>query len=1133
MNGHNRIVHPCKIINPKNCDMKKLFPVLAATLFSLQLAAQSNCHAEFQYTLGPCPEILFFSDLPDPGTTGAWYLWTFGDGTESSDAQPVHIYESNGTYEVCLVVESNGCTSTHCEVITINCLPWECEAYFQYTSPDCPTVNFYGANSTGSNDTEYLWHFGDGSTGDGPNPLHTYEENGVYQVCMVITYPDGCVADYCHEIFIGCIPEQCEAFFEFTADNCSILQFFGHTNTVNEPVSSFWDFGDGQVSTHQNPDHAYEENGWYTVCLVITTSDGCTATYCEQILIECMPPGCMAEFDYEINCPAVQFYVATASGDMPNDVYLWDFGDGTSGEGIDPVHTYEENGEYHVCLTVICENGSVEEFCEVIWIECQPPHCEAWFEYSLENCPTVEFWASDINIPPTDPIIWTWYFGDGTTGYGQHQTHTYASNGPFTVCLVVTTPDGCTAEFCSEIYIECEPRPCHALFDYELNCPAAQFFVVLPPDVAPGAEYIWDFGDGSSGYGWEPVHVYEESGSYEVCLTVICEDGSVEEYCQVVVINCVPSDCQAWFEYSLEACPTVEFFAASANTPADGQQWYWDFGDGHTGIGPNPEHTYCSNGTYTVCLIVITDEGCVSQHCTEVTVECIAPGCSAHFEYELTDDCTAVQFYSAIPEPQPNDLVEWHWVFGDGSSGSGPNPIHVYETAGAYTVCLVVATADGCTAAYCMEVIVECGPVSCEAFFEYEQGSCPTVQFFGLNSTDPAPTPNDTWHWDFGDGTTGNGPVTEHTYTENGIYVVCLTVFCSNGDATTYCEEISIDCITGYCDAYFEYSLQDCPEVQFYSIHPEPSGADDYEWVWDFGDGHYGEGPAPVHVYTENGLYTVCLTMICNDGTASVYCEEVVVDCAPPDCEAYFGYETEDCSTLQFFSSADVPSAGTYWHWEFGDGTSSDAPSPVHSYEENGVYSVCLTVVGPDGCIAVWCDQVSIECDTACDVSFDFSVNGCPTVEFFAGPDIPSGTGGFIWEFGDGSAGYGPDVVHTYTENGTYEVCLTVETPWNCTATRCEEVRIDCLRNSPAGWDWISTVSAYPNPVTERVTVEFEEAREAVAYTLSGMEGQEYQRRLVGDGEGFEVDLAGLMKGIYFLRIEAGEDSGTIKLLKF
>ena len=123
------------------------------------------------------------------------------------------------------------------------------------------------------------------------------------------------------------------------------------------------------------------------------------------------------------------------------------------------------------------------------------------------------------------------------------------------------------------------------------------------------------------------------------------------------------------------------------------------------------------------------------------------------------------------------------------------------------------------------------------------------------------------------------------------------------------------------------------------------------EWHWDFGDGFNSDAANPQHVYSAPGVYTVSLTVTDNsDDTASEVKDSFISVGAPAPLEAEFTSLNRLGSDRTVVNFIDQSSGNINdWYWDFGDGQTSTEQNPVHVYTEPDVYTVTLTVSGPDG----------------------------------------------------------------------------------------------------------------------------------------------------------------------------------------
>jgi PKD repeat protein len=302
--------------------------------------------------------------------------------------------------------------------------------------------------------------------------------------------------------------------------------------------------------------------------------------------------------------------------------------------------------------------------------------------------------------------------------------------------------------------------------------------------------YVWDFGDGNTGTGETPSHIYDAAGSYTVLLTVTDNDGETDTASVMADIGPVPNvppTADANGPYTGEVGNPVTFDGSASSDP-DGNivSYDWDFGDGNTGTGETPSHIYDAASSYTVSLTV-TDDGGETDTATTLadigSTSNLPPTADANGPYTGQAGSPVAFDGSGSSDPEDN-IVSYDWDFGDGNTGTGETPSHTYAAADLYTVSLTVTDEGGAsdtatTTATINPVPDNLPPIAnTNGPYTGEVGS--PVTFDGSGSSDPDGTIV-SYDWDFGDGNASTKVAPNHTYAVAGTYTVSLTVTDNGG----------------------------------------------------------------------------------------------------------------------------------------------------------------------------------------------------------------------------------------------------------------------------------------------------------------------------------------------------------------
>jgi PKD repeat protein len=393
----------------------------------------------FEYNPIPVPAVANFTSV-NAGQTFTFtntsqnataYEWDFGDGSTSTDMNPVHTYNVGGTYNVCLSASGNCVSDSFCTSITFGCVP--------------PASNFSSNTSgltttftnTSTNATSYSWNFGDGNSSTGTNPVHVYANSGTYSVTL--TSSNGCgTSAFTQTVNVSCVAPA--AAYTYTVNGLTA----NFTSTSSNAASVSWNFDDPSSGTSNSSasastSHVFSAAGLYNVALIV--SNGCgTDTITQSVLVNCASP--QSAYYSFVNGLNAQFNASNSVGAFS---YSWDFGNGqTAGNFPTPSITYTTSGTYNVCLTTSNACGT-DTKCDSVTV-CLPPSASTFTITPAANTVTVNYSGQGTNL--------LWNFNDGTGGNQNPVTHAFSSSGSKTICLKASNSCG-SDSVCKTIQLFC------------------------------------------------------------------------------------------------------------------------------------------------------------------------------------------------------------------------------------------------------------------------------------------------------------------------------------------------------------------------------------------------------------------------------------------------------------------------------------------------------------------------------------------------------------------------------------------------------------------------------------------------------------------------------------------------------
>ena len=301
-------------------------------------------------------DVQFFDNSTDNAT--AWN-WSFPGGSPgiSSEQNPVISYLEPGLYTVSLEVSNEVGTNsiTLVDYVEVKPLP---EALYDFNIDNADVI--FSNNS--SQYDNVMWDFGDGNVSEEFNPTHTYTSSGDFVVVLIAS--NECGSDTFEQIIAMDIRTPVIVFSQSVNEGCAPLMVQFVDQSDNDPFSWKWTFpgGNPENSTEQNPLVEYVDPGVYDVSIELTNDFGSSSLTVLGAIVVLSKP--LAEFEFAMDQGDVQFMNISDFGESFN----WDFGDGSTSNIENPIHTYIESGSFDVVLVVTnkCGNDTIIQTVEIV-----------------------------------------------------------------------------------------------------------------------------------------------------------------------------------------------------------------------------------------------------------------------------------------------------------------------------------------------------------------------------------------------------------------------------------------------------------------------------------------------------------------------------------------------------------------------------------------------------------------------------------------------------------------------------------------------------------------------------------------------------------------------------------------------
>ena len=988
------------------------------------------------------------STVSSGGIIVSWE-WDLGGGF-SGKQNPGAIFTEPGSFTICLkVTDNSGNSDTHCKEEYINIFPDPIVDFSVDNTNGCSpvTVNLTDLSSSeNGNITRWIWDIGGSAnvldTKEALTDISTtYDVPAVYSLSLTVFDEKGCSATEVKKDLIT-VNENTSPDIDFNIiSSCGYPWEIQFLNLSPDPTFNYtWDFGNGQVFRGAFPPIiSYDSAGIYDLTIV-TENGQCTDTTVFNGYID-------TDLDDEFSasseavCPGsiVQF---KDNGQLFSDSLLWIFGDGNFSRDREPNHTFESPGCYPTQLIRYRTDciDTIQGDC--IWVSENPD-----INYSINNQFTcgvpIDIQLNGITSGKGN-FEWKITGNDiDETISGQNVDFTIEEFGRYDVAITYTDVTGCT-QVIDTIDLDIIPYSVRLpRFGPEGCIPLNANMTDSVSSPIPIKSWDWTvFNEDSILYTSSesaPSFAIGDTGKWDVRLVVEniygCRDTVVRrDYIQ----GGIPPEVD-FVATPLESC-IIELKQFTDLSESIANSWFWEFGDSTTSFLQNPEKIYSTPGIYDVTLVAYHN-GCGSREFKQEFIDILYPRSAYRIEYNCDDPYTVDLINATVGATE----LEWTIAKGPGDtitmSDSLIMPVTFPERGKFPVVIYSINDSTGCEHIY-TDTILIADPL---AAFELDTtAGCVPMRLPGYDMSIDA----ERFSWKAPGAFVQRDTFSDPTFNYNlpGVYPgPQLTVTSIHGcqDSIALMDSIMVNtviasatfneiiCVPGFSDP-ISTSIDLLGNI--------------IEYEWRINDTLLiSNDTFPIFNIDQPGIYDLSLSVVddwnCSD--TEVYPMAIEAIELIPE----FTADTLSCTWAPVrFRAKNTTANIDSFYWDFGDGNSSTSKNTNYTYGQEGIYTVCLTMIDKRRCEQTICkdNYVTIQ-DPVASFTGDPLVANCPPL-LTNFNNQSANTVTHFWDFGDdtgNSTNLNPS--HVYTEPGVFDVTLIVSMSPSCrdTMVREEYIRLE------------------------------------------------------------------------------------------
>jgi len=566
------------------------------------------------------------------------------------------------------------------------------------------------------------------------------------------------------------------------------------------------------------------------------------------------------------------------------------------------------------------------------------------------------------NISSGNPDNYHWLLGNGNESFSLNPSTTiYTANGTATsydICLVAIN--------------ECGVDSTHHTVTVQPNLVEAAFGLTESAGCSPFSTQVVNASVGATSFSYyipgvgtfseaEPSLYFTIPGDYEVYQYATDGCGFDTSMTVLSALNTPTVDFTTDSDLHCENTD-VHFSAMSVGASS----YQWDMGDEDNTIltGQSVLFAYDEHDDYAVTLTGFANNNCsatVTKHINVFETPVAHFSLSDYISCSPLDACSSNQSTGA-------DYYEWSVTNGNTATGATPC-FQLWNNTSAdvtETIELRAYSQQGCYSTFTQEVAINSLPVA--SFDLPDFASCElSTQTIPVNNS-----PSGLIYQWYVDGVlTASNPNPHLPVEGEGAHAITLTTSSSNG-----CSGSQTRTFTIYPLPVVSFTVdanEGCVGEQFQFTNTSNSTNFSY---WNFGDGNLSEDTNPRHVYDQQGVFDVALTVTSEYGCSNTIEMPNVIETYPMPVADFDLTPTETSIYLPTVDFMDQSMGAEAYSWNFGDGTYSAAQNPVHDYTAPGVWNISLTVFNQWGCSSTTQKSVTINNEFQVFIPTAFTPNG-------------------------------------------------------------------------------------------------------------------------------------------------------------